>query len=358
MPEINIQLNSQVKAITIMKHIPALILLMGVLVLGNSAQAQMLPNPTGSTPTAIFEIEDIPQNWVTYSLEGQIYRLRIGAKPENISSQLAEISDGIDMWLNISPNGEWLLTETERFDPNCDGWACLAIMPADLANPEIIYVGDQPVHVEGFSAVASSGNLIVYPYNEGSHELDLFAITRTDSGWNEPIVLTVDSPYEWHTNPALSDDGTRLVFDCSTEPYADVGRAICEVNTDGTDFHVVWTPDDAPTDFTVGGALHHADYAPDGSLVFEGDWGGEQIWHLPTDADELNLLNAEYSNDNSPCVLPDGRIVSLWLNRPEGEGYHELKIMNVDGTDPEMLILDVDIADIGLGCGGTVPVED
>ncbi len=341
-----------------MKPIFVLMLLIGVLVLGNSVQAHITSNPSDSTTTTFFQTDDIPQNVVTYSLDGAIYRLAIGQEPENISVQLDDLSAGFDIWLNISPDGQWLLLETERFDSNCEGWACLAILTANLENPEVIYSNDQPVHVEGFSAVNSTGNLVVYPYNEGPHVLDLFAITRTDETWSEPVLLTGDSPYEWHTNPALSDDGSRLVFDCSAEAYADVGRAICEVNSDGTDFHVIWTPDDAPIGFTADGALHHADYAPDGSLVFEGDWGGEQIWHLSTDAAEPILLNAEYSNDNSPCVLPDGRIVSLWLDRPDAEGYHELKIMNADGSEPEVLLPDLDIADIGLGCGGVVSVEE
>jgi len=62
-------------------------------------------------------------------------------------------------------------------------------------------------------------------------------------------------------------------------------------------------------------------------------------------------VNASYSNDNSPCVLPDGRIVSLWLNRPGGQGFHELKVMAADGSGGVVLLPDVDVFDVGLGCG-------
>jgi hypothetical protein len=49
-------------------------------------------------------------------------------------------------------------------------------------------------------------------------------------------------------------------------------------------------------------------------------------------------------------VLSDGRIVSLWLDRPGGPGLHELKIMNADGSGEQMLVQDADVVEIG--CGG------
>ena len=55
-------------------------------------------------------------------------------------------------------------------------------------------------------------------------------------------------------------------------------------------------------------------------------------------------------NDNAPCVLPDGRIASLWLNRPGSESQHELKVMTPDGSSYAMLVTGVDIEQ--LGCGG------
>jgi hypothetical protein len=57
-------------------------------------------------------------------------------------------------------------------------------------------------------------------------------------------------------------------------------------------------------------------------------------------------------NDNSPCVLPDGRVVSLWLLRPGGSGFHEIKVMDPDGTNQFMALTDVNVFDVGIGCGG------
>jgi hypothetical protein len=98
--------------------------------------------------------------------------------------------------------------------------------------------------------------------------------------------------------------------------------------------------------------LHSPDYSPDGGIVFEADWNGEKIWRLPPGSASPVLITDRFSNDNSPSVLPDGRIVSLWLNRPEGLGYHEIKVMNADGSGYYMAYVDVDVADIGIGCGG------
>jgi len=78
--------------------------------------------------------------------------------------------------------------------------------------------------------------------------------------------------------------------------------------------------------------------------------GGEQIWRLPPGASQPVRVADAFGNDNSPCVLPDGRTVSLWLDRPAGTGVHELKVMAPDGSSFFMLLPDVDVLDAGIGC--------
>ncbi|MCP4419712.1 MAG: hypothetical protein GY805_24130, partial [Chloroflexi bacterium] len=90
---------------------------------------------------------------------------------------------------------------------------------------------------------------------------------------------------------------------------------------------------------------------PDGSIIFEADWNGEQIWRLPAGSNAPVRVTDAFGNDNSPCVLPDGRIASLWLDRPDGNGGHELKIMTADGNDYFLALMDLDVFDLGLGCG-------
>lgn len=49
-------------------------------------------------------------------------------------------------------------------------------------------------------------------------------------------------------------------------------------------------------------------------------------------------------------MLADGRIPSLWLNRPGGQSLHEVKVMTPDGASDAMVVIGVDIEDVG--CGG------
>ena len=294
---------------------------------------------------------------ITYTLEssGHVYRIAAqeGAQPEDISLALDALAPGTqDEWLNVSPDGAWLLTSTDRFDPDCNGWPCLALIPADLSTAGVIRVDGEVIHSDGFSAVGSGGNLIVYPANGGPHELDLWAVTRIDQAWTEPVLLTGDSPYAWNGQPALSSDGTQVIFDCGDEAYGAAGTAICVVNVDGPGFAVALTPDMLPGVDASDIALHHADFLPGGGYVFESDWrDGEQVWRASSDG--IILIAERFTDDNSPCALSDGRIASLWLNRPQnGPGYHEIKVMSADGSDYYMALTDVDVLDGGIGCGG------
>jgi hypothetical protein len=293
---------------------------------------------------------------ITYRLpDGPVYRIaaQAGAIPQNVSLALNALSSGSeDAWLNTSLDGQWLLLATDRFDAECVGWPCLAIIAGDLSAGAAVRANGEVIHPEGFSAVASGGNLIIYPGPGGPHTLDLWAVTRREDGWSAPVLLTANSPYEFNHQPAISQDGRKVVFDGGNQPYGAEGTTICEVGTDGTGFRVVLTPADSPPGFPTTGALHHPDYAPDGSIVFEADWAGEQIWRLPVDAAMPVRVTSQFNNDNSPCVLPDGRIVSLWLNRPGNpEGFHEIKVMAADGSSYLMVLTGVDVADGGIGCG-------
>lgn len=295
---------------------------------------------------------------ITYTLpDGTLYRIAAeeGAAPENVSALLDALAVGTeDEWLNISPDGEWVLISTDRFDPACVGWPCLALLPADLSAAESIMINGEPVHASsGFGAVASGGNLIVYPVNNGPHALDLAAISREPGGvWSGPVILTEGAAYEWNAQPALSADGRHVIFDCGAEPYGAEGTAICEARTDGSSFGVLIKPESVPGMNPT--ALHHADYAPDGAIIFESSWDDtERLWRWSSDLDQPELITDAFGNDNSPCVLSDGRIVSLWLGHEDNpNGYHEIKLMSPDAGEWFMLVTGVDVLDVGIGCGG------
>ena len=99
--------------------------------------------------------------------------------------------------------------------------------------------------------------------------------------------------------------------------------------------------------------LHHADYALDGSIVFEAEWfGSEQIWHLANGQITSAVYQPTFTNELSPTVLPDGRIVTLWLERPgNAGGAHELTLLAADGTYLFTLLPGQDVDDIGISAG-------
>jgi len=282
-----------------------------------------------------------------------IYRIDAteGAKPEDVTLALDSLgSPAPDEWIGISPDGEWLLLGTERFDPSCAGWPCLAVVPADLSTGETVKIGGEAIHPEGFAGIGPGGDQIVYPASGGPHSLDLWLITRQDDGWSQPLLLTAESPFDFNHNMVFSADGTHILFDCGDVPYGEEGTAICEAGTDGSDFRVVVTPEDAPTGYTRGGALHHADYAPDGGIVFQTRWSGS-IWVIAADSSVPAPLGPAFDNDGAPCVLADGRVASLWLGRDgNDQGLNELKVMTADGAEYVLLVNGMAIEDIG--CGG------
>jgi len=309
-----------------------------------------VPSPAATPTTSSGGIGHI-----TYSLpNGRVYRIAAHAEatPEDVSLALNGLASGSeDAGLNTSPDAAWLVLSTDRFDPDCAGWPCLAIVAGDLSAGEAVRAGGALVHPEGGGAVASGGKLIVYPNTGGPHTLDLWAVTRSGIGndWSAPQLLTGGSSYAYNDFPAISAGGSQVVFDCKDQPFP--SRAICTVGADGTGFRIVLTQAGSPPGFPKTGALHHPDYAPDGSIVFEGDWGGEQIWRLPLGATEPVRVASQFGNDNSPCALPDGRLASLWLERPGGPSFHELKVMSPDGSSYIMVLTGVDVFDIGIGCG-------
>jgi len=309
-----------------------------------------IDNCTSSTAVRAF---------VTYTFEDAVYRVEVapGASSENVSDLLNALEPGQDdNSLNISPDGQWLVLNSERFDNECDGYACLTISPFDLSSAEVVRAGGDVVHVDApgvdpFSAVGSGGDLIVFPGADGPNTADLFAVSRDGSSWSAPVLLTADSAYAYNSQPAISGDGSRVVFDCGDGQYHAPPAAICEVGTDGAGFRVVRTTEGQPQWDAVGCSLHHPDYGANGSIVAE---PACQIWRVETVGGGPEVVTTQFANDNSPCVLPDGRIASLWLDRPGGPGFHEIKIMDPDGSNSFVLVENIDVLDIGIGCGGSV----
>ncbi len=268
---------------------------------------------------------------------------REGAQPVDLSNALNRHSPGADRWAGLSPDGQWLALLTSRF--GCGTDRCVVLLKTDLSHHAML---------EGVKAhaVPSSGGQKVVFVGAGPHVEDLYVIQKDAQGWSKPLLLTGSSKHQYNNEPALSQDGRKVVFACADAPYALHETEICEVNTDGTRL-TVSIPYVDGTSSDAG--LRSPDYAPDGSIVFEGedvyDWTRERVARRPASGGKPRVLGV-FGNDNSPCVLPNGWIASLWLTRPGNpEGLHELKVMSPDGEDYFMLMPGNDIKDVGLGCG-------
>lgn len=286
--------------------------------------------------------------WLTYSLGGTPF---VHDVEDGTTADLTTLLDAVEprggtrhpeSQVNVAPDSSALAVMTERFHADCAGWPCVAVVSSDATTAEVVEPPSGVVHAADL-AVGPDGDLVVY----SDDDRVLWATTRS-SGWSEPIELTASSSYAYGWRPAVSADGSTVLFDCGDELFP--AEAICEVGTDGTGFRVVATNDGGP-DGTSGPGVHHADYGPGGSIVFEAEYaGGEQIWR--TTGGPPELVQSDAFDDNSPCVLADGRIASLWLDRPDGDGSHELKLLDADGSGFELIVEGEDVDDIGLGCGG------
>jgi hypothetical protein len=291
--------------------------------------------------------------FVTYRLAGgHVYELpvRAGAGAVDVSAALDHLSPGgRDEWLNSSPNGRWLLTSTDRF--GCGGWACLVRLDATLRTAFVIRASGSLVHADAFGAISSDGRTVVYPQGGGRHVRDLW-VTRLIAGrWTAPALITNASPQPYNMQPAISGDGRRVLFDCGPGVPEVAGTAICSVSSRGGRVTLVIGPRGGP-----GGGphnlVHHAAFGSDGEVVFEADWRGEQIWRLAPGS-RRPLIVSRVNDDNSPCVLPNGRIASIYFDRPGNRsGIGELRIADPDGGHGREILTGRDVADIGIGCGG------
>jgi hypothetical protein len=287
---------------------------------------------------------------LTWTFGDQVFRVAAedGAEPENVSRLLG--GGGRDRLLTMSPNGAWHTMSAERFD--CGG-ECLVRVSWDLTDGEAVKAGGADVYVEGNSVITDDGATVVYPSQGGPHNVDLFLTTRGDGGWSEPALLTGDSGYAYNNMPALTADGSAVVFDCGSEPYPESGgNDACQVGLDGAGFTRLVGPDalpDARNDY-----VQNPHEGPAG-LFFESSWtidgeNPETIWHLPSGSGTPVPFSARYQNAVSPCPLPDGRVAMLWLGGNDG-GRHELVVAEADGSGEIVLTPGVDVTDIGLGCG-------
>ncbi len=291
---------------------------------------------------------------VTYMVGGRILQIAAidGATPNDIGEKLdALASGGGDGAPSVSKNGAFITISTERFDSECNGYACTALLTGDISEGGIVYIDGQPLRSEGRVAVSNTGDVLAYADDGPSHQEDILITRKSGTTWSAPTNVTSGSPHAFNNAPVLSGDGSKVLFDCGPVPYGQAGTGVCEASTDGTDFRQVIDPANSPLgNGSSENQARHADYTPDGGIVFEADWASEQLWwQAPGSTSALRIIPSQ-SNDNSPCALPGGYIASLWLGRAAGNGEHELKVTAPDGSEFAVITPNVDVADIGMSC--------
>jgi hypothetical protein len=275
--------------------------------------------------------------------DGHLHRIEAkpGGEDEDLTVRLDLLGPGVDDSVNASPDGDWLVFGTTRV--GCASGSCIAVGRRDACAAQSLVVDGKTVPSRGTAAIASGGDLVIYPAQGPSHVVDLFAVRRSGGA---AVNLTASSPARFNQRPAISDDGARVLFACGpAESPSAPGTALCEVGADGAGLRTVASPA-ASTDAYIGAA----DFAPNGGLVAEANQNDVVQLFAVTTSGQASVVSADVISDTSPCVLPDGRIASVWAGRDPASGLHEIKIADADGKNPVVLTPGVDVADVGIGC--------
>ncbi len=321
----------------------------------STSEGETPSDPTSDSDTVTAPVgSEAPvgaEGTIVLRLEDGFYRLPADGSgdPTSLSAALDDISPGDDGWIASSRNGEWLIMDTERF--GCEDWACLVVARSDLTETRVVQAADDLVHTQDWGAISDDGTLIIFTTDEGPNDLDQAVLHATGDGWSAPEMITGSSPYAFNERGRITPDGTTVVFDCGPSQYGQEGTGVCQISLGGGEIERLVAPEDG-TDATSSNAARGGDIAPDGSLIFEADWGGtERLWQRLSDG--TTTIHSGFDNDNSPCVLPDGSLASLWLAR-EGNtnGVHELKIHAADASTYEVLLPNVDVVDGSIHCSG------
>ena len=287
--------------------------------------------------------------FVTYMADERIWRIAAenhGARID-VSSQLDDMSPGRDRSVAVSKNGEWMALVTERFGCT-DG--CMVIARHDLSEIAPVEVDGEVASALGRPAVANDGQSIVFTSLDGPNELDLRLLRRDGDVWTDGGLLTGEGGAAYNDRPVLDPAGTHVLFDCGPTPYSQAGTELCEVAIEDRSVRVAAGLALKPGSPSATDLVTNGDYESDGSLVFEADWDGEHLYRLEPEADAPVLIRDRFRNDNVPCVLPNGYVASLWLDRQYGPGFHELKLMAPDGHEAAVLTPGLDIDGTGISC--------
>ena len=164
------------------------------------------------------------------------------------------------------------------------------------------------------------GRIVFYSNRDGT-----FALYSMNADGSDPIRLTDPHEEERKVYPAVSPDGSKILFVNRIGPEDDYyTEYLYVINADGT--APVQLP---PLD---GGSIGPPVWSPDGSQIAFSGWidgaPNEDIWVMEADGTGLrNLTDTPDLGEASPSWSPDGRRILFTAGDPP-----RLEVINSDGT--------------------------
>lgn len=302
-------------------------------------------------------------DYVVYTSQNQLFRLLVEGEqePENMTALLDQVSTGEDTWAVASNNGRWLLLSTTRSNPDCGGWACLAVVPVTVNNGveaaelEIVLTESwQVLHAE-YADINNAGNLIVYTDVFGPHEIDIWMIEREEGeeGWDAPQLLTEESDFELNERPILNQNGTEILFACTDIDEDGENRlpfSLCTVDLDGENFEYLLAPEDGPLREDASLGLLEGDFLADG-VIFAAEWDISSMWKMTDEGELLPIVaNPIFWGEQLACVFQNGDIVSIgWSEEWQGG---RIRLTAADGQTSRFLDTKAGVNYGQMGCGG------
>jgi hypothetical protein len=199
------------------------------------------------------------------------------------------------------------------------------------ALPEIVFAERHPGRDPSNHYYANFGYACT-DENEWLHGADGARLCRLDPDSGKLTVL-LDDPHGGIRDPQVSYDAQRVLF--SYRKGGTHNYNLYEINTDGTGLRQI-----------TGGDWDDVEpcYLPDGGIAFCSSRCKRYVlcWIAPVavmfrcnlDGTDMRMLSSGAVTENTPSVLPDGRILyTRWeyVNR-DAVSFHHLWTMNPDGT--------------------------
>ena len=327
----------------------------GILIYSLSSSTGQPQNIQPNTPKIVYAVSrDAPRT---------LYMIDLNDPAVSSDNEIINISEWLntiipnrteDYLINISPDGSHIIVNTRTQDTGNS----LYVIDLQSGRSSLIQLeSGQIVRPEDYFAISNDGTIAaVVMRAESGSGTDIITYKKTGDNWGVLANLTNGNTNSngYSNHPSFSFDSSRVIFRCFLPNITD--GAFCSNISQGGDFTVEMTSTDIASVSNNFRQMIKPDYDVNNNIVFElEDSLGEVIWKADISTGEISPLNSSQSNDNTPCVFGDNTVASLWLQRPgNSTGRHEIKRLSPDGSTYEMLLTDIDISDVGIGCGGGI----